>query len=78
MSDLDVIREARNYLAGLVEGAVDGPWAVRVGSEGSAIVGFAKNPITWDDHGGEVFVDSTAWLIVALRDAAPLLIATLE
>ena len=81
MSDLDVIREARDYLAGLIEQSEKfdpAPWAVEAGPEGSAIVGFTKKPITWDDHGGEVFVDSTAWLIVALRAAAPLLIEALD
>ena len=81
MSDLDVIREARDYLAGLIEQSekLDPvPWAVEVGPESSAIVGFTKNPITWDDHGGEVFEDSTAHLIVALRAAAPHLLGELR
>ena len=74
MNDLDVIREARDYLAGLIEQSENldpAPWAVEAGPEGSAIVGFTKNPITWDDHGGEVFEDPTARLIVALRASAP-------
>lgn len=81
MSDLDVIREARDYLTGLIEKSdVLDPasWAVEAGPEGSAIVGFTKNPITWDDHGGEVFKDPTARLIVALRAAAPLLVEALD
>ena len=81
MSDLDVIREARDYLAGLIEKSdVLDPasWAVEAGTEGSAIVGFTKKPITWDDHGGEVFEDPTARLVVALRAAAPLLIEALD
>ena len=81
MSDLDVIREARDYLAGLVKKSdVLNPasWAVEAGPEGSAIVGFTKKPITWDDHGGEVFEDSTARLIVALRAAAPYLLVELR
>ena len=81
MSDLDVIREARDYLAGLIEQSekVDPvPWAVEAGPEGSVIVGFTKKPITWDDHGGEVFEDSTAHLIVALRAAAPFLLGAMD
>ena len=81
MSDLDVIREARDYLAGLIEKSdVLDPasWAVEAGTEGSAIVGFTKNPITWDDHGGEVFKDPTARLIVALRASAPYLLWAMD
>ena len=81
MSDLDVIREARDYLAGLIEKSdVLDPasWAVEAGPEGSAIVGFTKNPITWDDHGGEVFEDPTARLIVALRASAPWVLSELD
>ena len=81
MSDLDVIREARDYLAGLIEKSdVLDPasWAVEAGPECSAVVGFTKKPITWDDHGGEVFGDPTARLIVALRAAAPLLTEALD
>ena len=77
MSDLDVIREARDYLAGLIEKSEvldPASWAVKAGPEGSVIVGFTKDPITWDDHGGEVFEDPTARLIVALRAAAPQII----
>lgn len=81
MSDLDVIREARDYLAGLIEQSEKFdpvPWAVEAGPEGSVIVGFTKGPITWDDHGGQVFEDPTAHLIVALRAAAPPLIEALD
>ena len=81
MSDLDVIREARDYLAGLIEKSdVLNPasWAVEAGPEGSAIVGFTKKPITWDDHGGEVFHESDAHLIVALRAAAPFLLGAMD
>ena len=81
MNDLDVIREARDYLTGLIEKSdVLDPasWAVEAGPEGSAIVGFTKKPITWDDHGGEVFGDPTARLIVALRAAAPHIVGALD
>lgn len=73
----DLIREARDYLAGLIEKSDalnPAPWAVEDGPGDSAIVGPTKNPITWDDHAGEVFEDPTAHLIVALRAAAPLIL----
>ena len=79
MSDLDVIREARDYLAGLIETSevVDpAPWKSEVYRSGQAeersVRGFS---VTADD--GSIMPD-TASLIVALRAAAPLLIETLE
>ena len=82
MSDLDVIREARDYLAGLIEGAVDGPWAVEfttpsMGGENWNLRTAGKPGIRITaseyQHGPD-----TARLIVALRAAAPLLIEALD
>ena len=79
MSDLDVIREARDYLAGLIETSevVDpAPWKAEVYRSGQAEVlsvrGFS---VTEDD--GSIMPD-TASLIVALRAAAPHLLGELR
>ena len=88
MSDLDVIREARDYLAGLIEGATPGPWdaygeaiMANVGPGDcrgcSGILSPAHEPSCgWTEIAGARDVD--ARLIVALRAAAPLLIEALD
>lgn len=74
MSDLDVIREARDYLAGLIESAVPGPWE----PDGDAM-------LWWNDPdqpgyrlcAGRATDAPSRDLIIALRAAAPHLVEVL-
>ena len=79
MSDLDVIREARDYLAGLIETSevVDpAPWVVNVYQPGQATVNGSSGYYVAEYDG--VFMPDTASLIVALRAAAPHLLGELR
>lgn len=79
MSDLDVIREARDYLAGLIEGAMDGPWeAVQWRGGAGWRIDAGDDRISLDIEGGEVFHESDARLIVALRASAPWVLSELD
>ena len=82
MSDLDVIREARDYLAGLIEQSEKFdpvPWVVDAGRPGRAFVNDLDGyRIASGAMGDGEFTLETARLIVALRAAAPLLIEALD
>lgn len=79
MSDLDVIREARDYLAGLIEKSEiydPAPWKAEVYRSGQAEVLSVKGfSVTEDD--GSIMPD-TASLIAALRAAAPHIVGALD
>lgn len=79
MSDLDVIREARDYLAGLIERSGSDKWeAVQWKSGAAWRIDAGDDRITLDTEGGEVFHESDARLIVALRAAAPFLLGAMD
>ena len=82
MSDLDVIREARDYLAGLIEQSEKFdpvPWVVDADRPGRATVNDPDGYcIASDAMGAGAFALATARLIRALRAAAPLLIEALD
>lgn len=75
MSDLDVIREARDYLAGLIEGAVPGPWEV----DGDGLMWW-RDPANpgFSLCAGRSAEARTARLIMALRAAAPFLLGAMD
>lgn len=75
MSDLDVIREARDYLAGFIERSENldpAPWVVNVYQPEQATVNGSSGYCVAEYDG--VFMPDTASLIVALRAAAPQII----
>lgn len=79
MSDLDVIREAQDYLAGLLRESGDSEWeAVQRKSGTFYRIDAGDDRITYDTEGGEIFHESDARLIVALRAAAPYLLGELR
>lgn len=83
----DLTPEGRDRLRELAENATPGPWEARRGSQwdfdGSQVAQSSvrradRAAITWDDHGGEVFVPADAEFIAAAREAVPALLDALD
>ena len=77
----------RDRLRALDENATPGPWTVEHGSDWgldgrqvpqSSVSRADRVAITWDDHGGEVFVPADAEFIAASRQAVPALLDMLD
>lgn len=77
----------RDRLRELAENATPGPWTVEHGSDWgldgrqvpqSSVSRADRVAITWDDHGGEVFVPADAEFIAAARTAVPALLDMLD
>ena len=69
MNRLDQI-EAR------ADAATKGPWVCVLNGDESEVT-YANAPITWDDHGGEVFTEGDAEFIAHARTDVPALVAAL-
>ena len=59
------------------ENATDGPWEDWGGVDANGVTR-ASGPITWDDHGGEVFKPADAEFIAHARTDVPALLAAVE
>ena len=70
MNRLDKI-EAR------ADAATKGPWVCVLNGDESEVT-YANAPITWDDHGGEVFTEGDAEFIAHARTDVPALVAALK
>ena len=70
MNRLDKI-EAR------ADAATKGPWVCTLNGDESEVT-YANAPITWDDHGGEVFTEGDAEFISHARTDVPALVAALK
>ena len=57
--------------------ATKGPWVCVLNGDESEVT-YANAPITWDDHGGEVFTEGDAEFIAAARTTVPALLDALE
>ena len=77
----------RDQLRELAKNATPGPWTVEHGSDWgldgrqvpqSSVSRADRATITWDDHGGEVFVPADAEFIAAARQAVPALLDMLD
>ena len=70
MNRLDKI-EAR------ADAATKGPWVCVLNGDESEVT-YANAPITWDDHGGEVFTEGDAEFIAAARTTVPALLDAVD
>ena len=70
MNRLDKI-EAR------ADAATKGPWVCVLNGDESEVT-YANAPITWDDHGGEVFTEGDAEFIAHARTDVPWLLEQVE
>ena len=70
-------RETLNRIRKQADNATKGPWVCTLNGDESEVT-YANAPITWDDHGGEVFTEGDAEFIAAARTAVPALLDALE
>ena len=59
------------------DNATKGPWVCTLNGDESEVT-YANAPITWDDHGGEVFTEGDAEFISHARTDVPALVAALK
>ena len=75
-------RETLARIRKQADNATKGPWVCTLNGDESEVT-YANAPITWDDHGGEVFTEGDAEFIAAAntasaRNAAQLIRAALD
>lgn len=70
-------RETLNRIRKQADNATKGPWVCTLNGDESEVT-YANAPITWDDHGGEVFTEGDAEFIAAARTDVPALLDALE
>ena len=70
-------RETLNRIRKQADNATKGPWVCTLNGDESEVT-YANAPITWDDHGGEVFTEGDAEFIAASRTDVPALLDALE
>ena len=70
-------RETLNRIRKQADNATKGPWVCTLNGDESEVT-YANAPITWDDHGGEVFTEGDAEFIAASRTTVPALVDALE
>ena len=70
-------RETLNRIRKQADNATKGPWVCTLNGDESEVT-YANAPITWDDHGGEVFTEGDAEFIAAARTTVPALLDALE
>ena len=70
-------RETLNRIRKQADNATKGPWVCVLNGDESEVT-YANAPITWDDHGGEVFTEGDAEFIAHARTDVPALVATLR
>ena len=70
-------RETLNRIRKQADNATKGPWVYTLNGDESEVT-YANAPITWDDHGGEVFTEGDAEFIAAARTTVPALLDALE
>ena len=70
-------RETLNRIRKQADNATKGPWVCTLNGDESEVT-YANAPITWDDHGGEVFTEGDAEFIAAARTTVPALVDALE
>ena len=66
-------RETLNRIRKQADNATKGPWVCTLNGDESEVT-YANAPITWDDHGGEVFTEGDAEFIAAARTTVPALL----
>ena len=66
-----------NEIEARTNAATEGPWVCVLNGDESEVT-YANAPITWDDHGGEVFTEGDAEFIAAARTTVPALVDALE
>ena len=66
-------RETLNRIRKQADNATKGPWVCTLNGDESEVT-YANAPITWDDHGGEVFTEGDAEFIAASRTTVPALL----
>ena len=66
-----------NEIEARANAATEGPWVCVLNGDESEVT-YANAPITWDDHGGEVFTEGDAEFIAAARTTVPALLDALE
>ena len=70
-------RETLNRIRKQADNATKGPWVCTLNGDESEVT-YANAPITWDDHGGEVFTEGDAEFVAAARTTVPALLDALE
>ena len=70
-------RETLNRIRKQADNATKGPWVCTLNGDESEVT-YANAPITWDDHGGEVFTEGDAEFISHARTDVPALVAALK
>ena len=70
-------RETLARIRKRADAATKGPWVCTLNGDESEVT-YANAPITWDDHGGEVFTEGDAEFIAAARTTVPALLDALE
>ena len=70
-------RETLNRIRKQADNATKGPWVCTLNGDESEVT-YANAPITWDDHGGEVFTEGDAEFIAHARTDLPALLAAVE
>ena len=70
-------RETLNRIRKQADNATKGPWVCTLNGDESEVT-YANAPITWDDHGGEVFTEGDAEFIAHARTDVPALVAALK
>ena len=74
------MRDPRETLARIrkqADNATKGPWVCTLNGDESEVT-YANAPITWDDHGGEVFTEGDAEFIAHARTDVPDMAAALR
>ena len=66
-----------NEIEARTNAATEGPWVCVLNGDESEVT-YANAPITWDDHGGEVFTEGDAEFIAHARTDVPALVAALK
>ena len=70
-------RETLNRIRKQADNATKGPWVCTLNGDESEVT-YANAPITWDDHGGEVFTEGDAEFIAAARTTVPALLDAVD
>ena len=70
-------RETLARIRKQADNATEGPWVCTLNGDESEVT-YANAPITWDDHGGEVFTEGDAEFIAAARTTVPALLDLAE
>ena len=66
-----------NEIEARANAATEGPWVCVLNGDESEVT-YANAPITWDDHGGEVFTEGDAEFISHARTDVPDMAAALR